>query len=95
MAQTLDTLRVGVKAAEAVRGTARLRALAELRRRVQEVEDLELLATLERVSAYKVAAEIGITPPSVYGRAKKARERVKARERAERRGEPYHANAPR
>lgn len=80
MAEQLEALRVQVKAVEATRGVARLRALEELHRRVQEVADIELLATLGEMSAYDLAPQIGITPPSVYSRAKNARERLRAAE---------------
>ena len=79
MAGKLDAIRTELDAAERMAGADRIRALGRVRDAVQEAEDRELLAVLEKRSAYEVAPIIGITPPSVYARAKNARKRMAAR----------------
>jgi len=87
MGGKLDAIRAAVDAAERMAGADRIRALAKVRAAVQELEDRELLELLEKRSAYDVAPAIGITPPSVYARAKNARRRLAEKRDARTTGE--------
>jgi DNA-directed RNA polymerase specialized sigma24 family protein len=69
-------LRAYVLAAEKLTAAAQLRALANVRREAQHLEDRLLLQLLEDRTAADVARELGVSRQAVAQRAQHARRRL-------------------